>query len=75
MTRVVDPGGSIFATTWTDDGNRIAKAYKRVLRRLGSINEPSPAAYYACAFEANGFLTDSHDQFGSLMRWSGSRRD
>jgi ubiquinone/menaquinone biosynthesis C-methylase UbiE len=73
MTRVIGPGGSMFATTWTDQGNAIARSYQRFLRHFGSINEPQPAPEYATVLEASGMTPEVQRQAGNLLMWTGSK--
>lgn len=74
LARVLEPGGSLFATTWTNDGNRLARGYQRVFRQMGYINDPAPASHYLSALTAVGLSPDFIEQRGSFLMSRGHLR-
>jgi ubiquinone/menaquinone biosynthesis C-methylase UbiE len=73
LARVTRRGGRAAVTSWTDRGNRVARAYHRLLARLGQVNEPLPPDDHCRTFEAAGFVTTATTTRGTVLRWTGHR--
>lgn len=71
LTRTLEPGGLAAITTWTNHGKHLARAYQRVLHRLGLITEPVSPDQHASTFERAGLIERSRVMGGTLLRWTG----
>lgn len=74
LVRVTRPAGLLVVTTWTDRGHLLARAYQRLLARLGHVEIPRTPAHYVSTIEAAGGVTETQATTGTLLRWKGHRR-
>lgn len=75
LARSLRPDGLAAITTWTDQGRLPSRLYQRVLRRLGHITAPVSPQDHAHTFEGAGFAERSRAMGGTLLQWTGVRRD
>jgi ubiquinone/menaquinone biosynthesis C-methylase UbiE len=73
ISRTLERGGLAAITTWTNHGKYLARAYQRVLRRLGQITEPVSAEEHSSTFQRAGLVERSWAMGGTLLRWTGER--